>query len=118
MTSREIAELTGSTHDNVLKTVIRLMVEGVVSGNETLYRHHQNGQEYPEIKLDFRNTMVVVSGYNAELRAKVIDRWQELEAKAAKPNLPDFTAIAREAPAFRHGEEERTVRMAVSLGFG
>jgi len=38
MSSREIAELTGSTHDNVLKTVRRLVAEGVVSGNETPLR--------------------------------------------------------------------------------
>src|SRR5438128_1586074 len=35
MTSREIADLTGSTHDSVLKTVRRLVAEGVVLANET-----------------------------------------------------------------------------------
>ena len=35
LTSREIAELVGSTHDNVLKTVRRLISEGVVFGNDT-----------------------------------------------------------------------------------
>ncbi len=83
MTSREIAELTGSTHDAVLKTIRRLIAEGVVSANETPYQHPQNGQTYPQFILDFRNTMVVVSGYSSELRAKIIDRWQELEAGAA-----------------------------------
>ncbi len=83
MTSREIAELTGSTHDNVLKTVRRLVAEGVVSGNETPYLHPQNGQTYLQFALSFRDTMVVISGYSAELRAKIIDRWQELEAEAA-----------------------------------
>ena len=79
MSSREIAELTGSTHDNVLKTVRRLVGEGVVSGNETPYTHPQNGRTYTEFHLDYRNTMVVVSGYSVELRAKIIDRWMELE---------------------------------------
>jgi phage antirepressor YoqD-like protein len=85
MSSREIAELTGSTHDNVMKTVRRLIAEGVVSGNETPYQHPQNGQAYSEFLLSFRDTMVVVSGYNAELRARIIDRWQELEARAPAP---------------------------------
>lgn len=86
MSSREIAELTGSTHDNVLKSIRKLVKEGVVSGNETPYVHPQNGQSYKEFRLDYRNTMVVVSGYSAELRAKIIDRWMELEdVERAKP---------------------------------
>ncbi|MBS1053516.1 phage antirepressor KilAC domain-containing protein [Gluconobacter kondonii] len=83
MSSREIAELTGSGHDNVLKTVRSLIKRGVVSGNETPYVHSQNRQTYTEILIDYRNTMVVVSGYSPELRAKVIDRWMELETRAA-----------------------------------
>ena len=84
MTSREIAELVQSSHDSVLKTVRRLIAEGVVFGDETPYKHPQNGQTYPEFVLDFRNTMVVASGYSAELRARIIDRWQELEAQVKK----------------------------------
>jgi anti-repressor protein len=89
MSSREVAELTGSTHDNVLKTIRRLVEEGVVSCNETPYRHPQNGQHYAEFLLSFRDTMVVVSGYSAQLRAKIIDRWQELEQAPRLPNLAD-----------------------------
>ncbi|HEV2594150.1 MAG TPA: phage antirepressor KilAC domain-containing protein [Sphingomicrobium sp.] len=83
MSSREIAALTGSTHDNVLKTVRSLVERGVIFGNETPYRHPQNGQMYSEFLLSFRDTMVVVSGYSAELRARIIDRWQDLEKGAA-----------------------------------
>lgn len=90
MSSREIADLTGSTHDNVLKTVRALIRRGVVSGNETPYVHPQNGQTYKEVHLDYRNTMVVVSGYSVELRAKIIDKWQELERAARRPVMPDL----------------------------
>lgn len=85
MSSREIAKLTCSDHSNVLKTVRSLVLKGIVFGNETLYRNEQNGQLYPEFNLDYRNTMVVVSGYSAELRAIIIDRWQELESVQSKP---------------------------------
>jgi phage regulator Rha-like protein len=81
MSSREIAGLTGSMHDNVLKTVRALRDRGVVFGNETPYVHPQNGQTYTEFNLNFRDTMIVVSGYSVELRARIIDRWQELEAR-------------------------------------
>lgn len=99
MSSREIAELTGSTHDNVLKTVRQLVRKGVVSANETPYVHPQNGQTYAEFLLSYRDTMVVVSGYSVELRAKIIDRWQDLEEQAARQfaiptNLPDALRLA------------------------
>jgi len=81
MSSREIGDLTGSSHDNVLKTIRSLIQKGVVSSNETPYVHPQNGQTYSEFLLSYRDTMVVVSGYSVELRAKIIDRWQELEAR-------------------------------------
>ena len=91
MSSREIAELVGATHDNVLKTVRSLIAKGVVSSNETPYTHPQNGQKYMEFRLGYRDTMVVVSGYSVEHRARIIDRWQELEAQVAQPviNLND-----------------------------
>jgi phage antirepressor YoqD-like protein len=96
MSSREIAELTGSTHDNVLKTVRALVKRGVVSSNETPYIHSQNGQTYVEFLLTYRDSMVVVSGYNVELRAKIIDRWQELEARATAipATLPEALRLA------------------------
>ncbi|MGQ7814602.1 phage antirepressor KilAC domain-containing protein [Metapseudomonas furukawaii] len=93
MSSREIAELTGSTHDNVLKTIRALVERGVVSGNETPYTHPQNGQVYAEFLLTYRDTMVVVSGYSVELRAKIIDRWQELEAQVVQ-RIPQTRAEA------------------------
>lgn len=99
MSSREIANLTGSTHDNVLKTVRQLVKKGVVSSNETPYTHRQNGQTYTEFLLSYRDTMVVVSGYSVELRAKIIDRWQDLEQQAARQtfiptNLPEALRLA------------------------
>lgn len=39
MSSRDIAQLVDSTHDSVLKTIRRLIAEGVVFGNETPYTH-------------------------------------------------------------------------------
>lgn len=98
MSSREIAELTGSTHDNVLKTIRGLIKKGLVSGNETPYIHPQNGQTYKEFHLDYRNTMVVTSGYSVELRAKIIDRWLELEGDRRSPVTPKPKRIRK--PAF------------------
>lgn len=94
MTSREIAELVGTPHDSVLKTVRRLIVEGIVFGNETPYTHEQNGQSYTQFLLSFRDTMIVASGYSPMMRAKIIDRWQELEAQQDAHVIPKTMAQA------------------------
>lgn len=96
MSSREIADLTGSTHDNVLKTVRSLIERGVIFGNETPYTHPQNGQTYAEFHLSYRDTMVVVSGYSIELRARIIDRWQELEAGSVPKTFAAALRLAAE----------------------
>ena len=106
MSSREIAGLTGSTHDNVLKTIRGLITKGVVSPNETPYQHPQNGQAYTEFQLTYRDTMVVVSGYSVELRARIIDRWQELERGVA-PALPRTFAEALRLAAEQAEQLER-----------
>lgn len=117
MTSREIAELVGSPHDSVLKTIRRLIDEGIVFGNETPYTHPQNGQTYSQFNLSFRDTMVVASGYSAEMRAKIIDRWQELEAQAAKPTpgtiaMPDFSNPVLAARAWADAKEAEQAALA------
>jgi len=93
MSSREIAELVVSSHDSVLKTVRSLSEKGLVLPNETSYVHPQNGQTYPEFLLSFRDTMLVASGYSAELRAKIIDRWQELENATPQKTLTPAEAL-------------------------
>lgn len=110
MSSREIAELTGSSHDNVLKTIRGLGERGVVSWNETRYTHPQNGQSYSEFHLNYRDTMVVVSGYSVELRAKIIDRWQELEAAQA-PQIPTTLSGALRLAAEQAEEIERQTQL-------
>lgn len=94
MSSREIAELTLSTHDSVLKSIRRYVQQGVVSGNETPYVHPQNGQTYTEFLLGFRDAMVVASGYSPNLRARIIDRWMALEQKEAAPAFQVPTTLS------------------------
>jgi phage antirepressor YoqD-like protein len=146
MTSRDVAVAVGSPHDSVLKTVRRLIAEGVVFGNEAPYVHPQNGQTYAEFHLNYRDTMIVASGYSAKLRARVIDRWLELErmARPVRPELPQTfaqalrlaaeqaevieqqqAALAEAAPKIEFAEAVRNVdglctfeQIAKSLGIG
>ncbi|WP_433590136.1 phage antirepressor KilAC domain-containing protein [Pseudomonas koreensis] len=112
MSSRVIAELIGSSHDNVLKTIRALVAKGVVSSNDTPYVHPQNGQVYREFLLSQRDTLVLVSGYSVELRAKIIDRWQELEAQAGQFQIPATYAEALQAAADQ-AKDNQTLRLVI-----
>ena len=86
MSSREIAELTGKEHRNVMRDIRTMLVElhgegGVLSFEQT-YTNPQNNQSYPCYALPKRQTLILISGYSISMRAKIIDRWQELEAQA------------------------------------
>lgn len=91
MSSREIAYLTSKEHRNVMRDIRAMLVElhgegGVLSFEQT-HTNPQNGQTYPVFTLPKRETLILVSGYSVELRARIIDHWQELEAKQA-PTVP------------------------------
>lgn len=108
MSTREVAELTGKSHDNVMRDARSLVKRGVLRSEETPYLHPQNGQVYPEFLLDQRDALVLVSGYSAELRAKIIDRWQELEARVlAHVHIPTTFAEALRLAADKAEENQR-----------
>ena len=91
MSTREIAELTGKRHDHVMRDVRIMLTElcgedGIPKFGDTL-RNDQNGQLYPIYRLPKRECLILVSGYSIELRARIIDRWMELEARLAPPKI-------------------------------
>ena len=120
MSSREIAELVGTTHDSVLKTVRDYSARGVVSGNETPYQHPQNKQTYSEFHLSKRDALVIASGYSVELRARIIDRWQELENQTEKNKIlvPDFSNPAEAARAWATQYEAAQLAIATKAEIG
>lgn len=84
MSSREIAELCGKEHRNVMRDV-RIMLEelgeGVLSFEHT-YTNQQNGQQYVEFLLPKDLTITLVAGYNVRLRHAIVKRWEQLEQNA------------------------------------
>ena len=94
MTSREIADLTGKAHFNVLVDVRKMLLE---LGEDELkfqgiYRDSMN-REQVEFHLDRELTDVLLTGYSAVLRRKVIARWRELES-GASPSVPQTLSAA------------------------
>ena len=81
MSSREIAELVESRHDVVKKSIERLvergtiarppMVDGIKSANGTIEKYYLIGK---------RDSYIIVAQLSPEFTARLVDRWQELEA--------------------------------------
>lgn len=82
MSSREIAKLTGKRHDNVIRDIARMLneLDSAHLKFEGSYKD-STGRTLPTFNLPKRETLILVSGYSVELRAKIIDRWQALESK-------------------------------------
>lgn len=88
MTSREIAELTGKSHSNVMRD-IRAMMDALEQDSnlnsvcKTTTYAGSNGQAYDQYELDKDTCLTLLLGYDAVARMKVVKRWQELEGGAA-----------------------------------
>lgn len=96
MSSREIAELTGKDHKNVLADA-RKMLEDLgqaaadFSATAQIAGPNNSTRSVKVLNLPKRETLILVSGYSVQMRAKIIDRWQELEAQqapSADPRIP------------------------------
>jgi len=121
MSSREIADLCETRHNQVVETIERLFEKGVLrESRKTTRPYHPEGGGRPTEVYDLtkRDTLVVVSGYNDELRARIIDRWTELEARVRRaPALPDFTNPIEAARAWANECEQKQLaqQKAVAL---
>lgn len=86
MTSREIADLVEKRHDNVKRTIETLVEKGVIArpqiedgpkaANGVVEKHYLIGK---------RDSYVIVAQLSPEFTARLVDRWQQLEADAADP---------------------------------
>jgi phage regulator Rha-like protein len=97
MSSREIAELVESRHDNVKRTVETLAHKGVITfpqTEETSFKGADGrGQTVAVYNLDKRSSLIVVAQLSPEFTARIVDRWQELEATTRVPQ--DFESALR-----------------------
>ena len=87
MSSKEIAELTGKRHADVLRD-IRKMFDDLGNANLRSEQYQvvklDNGMT-GEVSLDHDLTMVLMTGYETKARFIVIQRWKYLEQQAVKP---------------------------------
>lgn len=97
MSSREIAEICGKRHDHVMADIRNMLEELNFQSPDFLGDYiDSKGRKYPCFFLPKRETLILVSGYRIDLRAKIIDRLDELEKQQAV-NLPqDLPAALRQ----------------------
>ena len=86
MSSREIAELTGKEHDNVRRD-IKNLADSLSLSFEEKTEPSSGGRPSKVFLLHKRETLILVSGYSVEMRARIIDRWMELEMGLSQPRL-------------------------------
>ena len=87
MSSREIAELTGKQHKDVIRD-IRVMLDALQKDGADLrhVREDKDARGYTAMfHLNRELTDTLLTGYSIPLRRKVIARWHELEAKTTQP---------------------------------
>lgn len=87
MSSEEIAALVESRHDNVKTSIERLGARGVIQLPALQEVRNHLGQTVSVYQLCKRDSYVVVAQLSPEFTARLVDRWQELEAQAA-PAVP------------------------------
>lgn len=97
MSSREVADLTGKQHSHVLRDIRSMLnelypecfdeegrpkMDALESKGISSDRHPITGVT-SQVMLPKRESLLLVSGYSIAVRARIIDRWQELEAQQA-----------------------------------
>lgn len=114
MSSREIAELTGKQHRNVMRDCDKLNESyeklGMLKIEQGYYTLPNTGsQQHRECLLTKTQTLDLMTGYNTELRIKVNRRWEELENKQLQKSLPGTFAEALRAYADEVEKNEKLV---------
>lgn len=123
MSSGEIAELTGKDHSHVMRD-IRAMLELLKKDASIFGGIYQDayGRGKPCFNLPKRETLILISGYSVAMRARIIDRWQELEAQQAKPvelSRMDILKLAMESEQARiqaEAERDEAIRTKAQIG--
>lgn len=95
MTSKEMAELTEKRHDSVKRTIVSLSKKALISYPQFVDGiPGANGVSERVYYVNKRDSYVVVAQLSPEFTARLVDRWQELEAVSPKAiNLDDPRAL-------------------------
>ena len=113
MTSREIADLVESRHDHVKTSIERLVSSGAIS-RPALRDGARAGNGVVEklYVISKRDTYVIVAQLSPAFTARLVDRWQELEAQSKVALPSSFAAALRLAAEQQEQIEQQALRIA------
>ena len=113
MTSREIADLVGKQHSNIKISADRLSEKGVI-GTLAVQEFTHNGNKYTEYLLNKRDSLILVAQNCPEFTARIVDRWQELEAKSSFQIPTTLSAALRLAADQADTIEAQQAKLAIT----
>lgn len=113
MSSLEIAELTGKQHSHVMRDIRAILEQGVNESNFGLVNYKDlKGENRPMYNLTKKGCLILSSGYDALLRERIINRWEELELeKRVLFKVPTTFAEALRFAAEKQEEVERQQKL-------
>ncbi|WP_370932049.1 Rha family transcriptional regulator [Bartonella sp. DGB1] len=88
MSSREIATLCNKRHDHVMRDITKMLEDLYSDGGLPKFGGtylDKQGKQQKCYHLPKRECLILVSGYSTTLRAKIVDRWLELEQQHVIP---------------------------------
>lgn len=118
MSSREIADLTGKRHDNVMADIRKMLVE--IQSPEKLgdYIDTKNRTQQM-LLLNKEECLCLISGYSIKLRMAIIKRWQELESQKSfiPQTLPEALRLAADLAEQKQIAEQKLAIAAPKAEF-
>lgn len=99
MHTRDIADIVNQVHSQVVKDVRAILYE---LGEDS--ERYRDGDGY---RLNRRLTTILASGYSIEMRARMVDRLEQLETQ--HNTLPNFSDPVAAARAWADAQEQLTL---------
>lgn len=118
MDSREIAERTGKNHADVCRDIRRMLQD--LGGDESKFASvYQGGNNEARrcFVLPKRECLILATGYRVDIRAKIIDRWAELEAGAVPRTFAEALQLAADQARQIEDQARQIAKAAPAVAF-
>lgn len=113
MSSQDIADLVGSRHDDVKRSIARLAERGTIQLPPLAEVKNHLGQTVAVYQVCKRDSFIVVAQLSPEFTAALVDRWQELEDKAERPMTQAEITAANANHLVAMERQQREQQMAI-----